>query len=216
MGFILHIETATKNCSVALSSNNQLIALKELATLSYSHAEKLHLFIEELLFEEKLSFQDIQAVAISEGPGSYTGLRIGVAAAKGFCFALNIPLIAIDTLEILAKAIQIENGVIIPMIDARRKEVFTTVFDAKYNKIVPTQAKVLEENSFTEFDLITILGDGSLKASEIMLHPNAIFKTKICYPSAKEMVSIAFKKYIDKDFVDLAYFEPNYGKEYMS
>ena len=120
MALILNIETATKNCSVSLSNEGKTIVCKELAEQNFSHAEKLHLFIGEVLSENKFTFSDLKAVAVSQGPGSYTGLRIGVSSAKGFCYAMNIPMIAIDTLQLLAKQIQIEDGIIISMIDARR------------------------------------------------------------------------------------------------
>ena len=112
MSLILNLETATKNCSVALAKNGKTIACKEIAAQNFSHAEKLHVFIEEILHENNVKFPDLTAVAVSQGPGSYTGLRIGVSSAKGFCYALNIPLIAIDTLQLLAKQVEIENGVI--------------------------------------------------------------------------------------------------------
>ena len=143
MTYILNIETATKNCSVSLSADGKTIALQEIATENFSHAEKLHVFIATLLKEHHLQFKDIQAIAVSQGPGSYTGLRIGVSSAKGFCYALNIPMIAVDTLQLLAKQIQIEDGIIIPMIDARRMEVFTAFFDKNYNQIRNTQIQTL-------------------------------------------------------------------------
>ena len=120
MNYILNIETATRNCSVAIAKDGETILCKEIAELGYSHAEKLHVFIEEILNECEISFQDLKAIAVSKGPGSYTGLRIGISAAKGFCYALGIPLIAIDTLAILAHQAQVESGIIIPMIDASR------------------------------------------------------------------------------------------------
>ena len=131
--FILNIETATKNCSVSLAKNGDTIALREIAEEGYSHAEKLHVFIEEIIAESKISFEDLNAIAVSQGPGSYTGLRIGVSSAKGLCYALNIPMIAIDTLQSLAAQISISKGIIIPMIDARRMEVFNAIYDKSRN-----------------------------------------------------------------------------------
>ena len=128
--YILNIETATKNCSVSVSRNGELVALKELSDEQFNHAEKLHVFISSVLEEAAIGLNDLQAIAVSKGPGSYTGLRIGVSAAKGLCYALNIPLIAVDTLKILAEAITVDNGFIVPMIDARRMEVFTQKFNA--------------------------------------------------------------------------------------
>ena len=121
--YILNIETATKNCSVSLANGGKTILCKEIAEEGYSHAERLHVFIEEIIKEAGISLNDLSAVAVSQGPGSYTGLRIGVSAAKGLCFALGIPLIAVDTLQVLALQVKVTDGLIIPMIDARRMEV---------------------------------------------------------------------------------------------
>ena len=150
MPIILNIETATKNCSVAIAKEGKTIAFREIAEQNFSHAEKLHVFIAELLSENQLQFSNLNAVAVSQGPGSYTGLRIGVSSAKGFCYALNIPMIAIDTLQLLAKQIQIEDGIIIPMIDARRMEVFSAFYDKNYQQIRNTQAEIIDETSYQE------------------------------------------------------------------
>ena len=131
MNYILNIETATKNCSVALAKEGKTIFCKEIAEEGYSHAERLHVFIEEIIKEAGISLNDLSAVAVSQGPGSYTGLRIGVSAAKGLCFALDIPLISIHTLKAMATAISIEEGVKIPLLDARRMEVYTAFYDQK-------------------------------------------------------------------------------------
>ena len=149
MVYILNIETSTKNCSVALAKNGEIVLCKEIAEIGFSHAEKLHVFLEELLKETDLSFKDINAIAVSQGPGSYTGLRIGVSAAKGLCYALDIPLIAVDTMQILANQVTVEKGIIIPMIDARRMEVFSAIFDKNHLKIRETKAEILEEDSFS-------------------------------------------------------------------
>ncbi len=146
MAIILNLETATKNCSVTIAKEGKTIACKEIAEQNFSHAEKLHVFIEELLAENNLKFSDLNAIAVSQGPGSYTGLRIGVSSAKGFCYALNIPLIAIDTLQLLAKQIQIKEGVIVSMIDARRMEVFTAFYDKNHEQIRTTKAEIIDEN----------------------------------------------------------------------
>ena len=132
MTYILNIETATKNCSVSIAKEGQTLLCKELAEEGYSHAEKLHVFIEEILKELQLTFTDLSAIAVSQGPGSYTGLRIGVSSAKGLAYALDIPLIAIDTLTILASQVNISDGFIIPMIDARRMEVYSAIFDKNH------------------------------------------------------------------------------------
>jgi len=143
MALLLNIETATKNCSVSLARDGKTITCKEIAEQNFSHAEKLHVFVDELLEENNLNYKDLNAVAVSQGPGSYTGLRIGVSSAKGFCYALGIPMIAIDTLEVLARKITISEGVIIPMIDARRMEVYSAIFDVDYTKIRKLQNNLL-------------------------------------------------------------------------
>ena len=148
MTYILNLETATKNCSVSISQDGKTILCKEMAEAGYSHAEKLHVFIEESLKESNLTFKDLSAIAVSQGPGSYTGLRIGVSAAKGLCFALNLPLISVDTLQVLASQLSITEGVVIPMIDARRMEVYSAIFTSKFDKIREVQAEILTENSF--------------------------------------------------------------------
>ena len=140
MSYILNIETATKNCSVALAKEGKTILCKEIAEEGYSHAERLHVFIEEIIKEVGITFQDLIAIAVSQGPGSYTGLRIGVSAAKGLCYALDIPLIAVDTLQVLASQATVSSGLIIPILDARRMEVYSAVFTSNYNKIRAVQA----------------------------------------------------------------------------
>ena len=147
MSYILNIETATKNCSVSLAKDGVTILCKEIAEEGYSHAERLHVFIEEIFKESGYNLKDLSAVAVSQGPGSYTGLRIGVSAAKGLCFALDIPLIAIDTLETLAAQAKINKGLIIPMIDARRMECYTAVFDTNHQKMRAVQSEIIDENS---------------------------------------------------------------------
>src|SRR5690606_27706945 len=144
MVYILNIETATKNCSVSLSKNGQTVAIKEVSEEQFSHAEKLHLFIKEVLAVEGISLENLNAVAVSKGPGSYTGLRIGVSAAKGLCYALNIPLIAIDTLAVLAEKISVDSGIIVPMIDARRMEVFTQMFRGDYAPLSVAEALIVD------------------------------------------------------------------------
>ena len=213
---ILNIETATKNCSVALSKNGDTIACKEIAEQGYSHAEKLHVFIEELLKETELNFHDLNAVAVSKGPGSYTGLRIGVSAAKGLCYALNIPLISIDTLSILAHQIQIKDGLIVPMIDARRMEVYSAVFDSKNIKIREVQAEILTHESFLNYaEIINFVGDCNEKAKTVLQQPNFLFHDNCMYPSANEMSQLSYEKFQGKDFEDVAYFEPFYLKDFM-
>ncbi len=216
MAYILNIETTTKNCSVSLAKEGQTIALKELATENFSHAEKLHLFIAEILKDLQLEFKDLQAVAVSRGPGSYTGLRIGVSTAKGLCYALNIPLIAVDTLEVLARQLKIERGLLVPMIDARRMEVFSAFFDANYNQTRGIQAEIIDENSYLEVaEPMHLIGDGALKLQETLTDAKFVYHPEILYPSAKEMSALSFEAYKKSDTVDVAYFEPFYLKDFI-
>lgn len=216
MSYILNIETATKNCSVSIAKEGRTLVCKQIAEQGYSHAEKLHLFIDEALTESNLSFSDLEAIAVSQGPGSYTGLRIGVSAAKGLCYALDLPLIAVDTLEVLASQISVSEGIVIPMIDARRMEVFSAVFDANGQKIRETKAEIIDENSYSEIDQqIHLIGDGALKLQEILKAEKFVFHQEVVYPSANEISKISFEKYKKSDTVDVAYFEPFYLKDFM-
>ncbi len=217
MSYILNFETATKNCSVSISKSGELIALQELNTGGYSHAEKLHVFIEDVLKKAGISFSDLSAVCVGKGPGSYTGLRIGVSAAKGICFALDIPMIAVETLAILVKQISITEGFIIPMLDARRLEVYSAVFDKDYRQIRATEAQIIDEHSFSDYlekGKVYFVGDGAEKCKELITHENAIFIDN-AFPSANEMISISDKKFEKKEFEDVAYFEPFYLKDFV-
>lgn len=216
MALILNIETATKNCSVALSKDGRTLAIREIAEQNFSHAEKLHIFIEELLLETNVTLKEVKAIAVSQGPGSYTGLRIGVSAAKGLCYALSIPLIAVDTLEILARKINISNGTILPMIDARRLEVYSAFFDSNYAKIRETKAEVIDENSFQETsEMLHLIGDGAMKFKEILTDEKFKYYPEMQFPSATEMSLISFQKFQNKQFEDVAYFEPFYLKDFV-
>lgn len=216
MAYILNLETATKNCSVSLSKDGQTIASKEIAEQGYSHAEKLHVFIDEIISEANLSMNDLSAIAVSQGPGSYTGLRIGVSAAKGFCYALQIPLIAIDTLTSIASQVNVEDGLIVPMIDARRMEVYSAVFNSNNEMIREVRAEVLTEESFSnETEKIYFVGDCNEKAKTVLTKSNFIFLDEIVFPSANDMSAISYLKFQNKDFVDVAYFEPYYLKDFM-
>ena len=218
MSIILNIETATKNCSVALAKEGKTIAYKEIAEQNFSHAEKLHVFIEELLAENQLQFSDLSAIAVSQGPGSYTGLRIGASSAKGFCFGLQIPLVAVNSLETMIQPfLNKEYDFIISMIDARRMEVYCAVFDGKSGEILAeTEAKILEETSFHQFEgkKVIFVGDGAIKAKEILQISNADFDGTI-FPSAKYLIEKAVAKFEKKEFEDVAYFEPFYLKDFQ-
>ena len=215
---ILNIETATTNCSVSIAQEGLVVAFKEIAELNYSHAEQLHVFIQEVLLEAAISLSDIKAIAVSKGPGSYTGLRIGVSAAKGLCYALNIPLIAIPTLKSLSLQCQPKAGeVVLPMLDARRMEVYISAYDHKGEELHPTEAKILEENSLSEwiasYSKVYFIGSGAQKAFEV--HHQSNISVLDTLPSAKEMAGLSFQKYVAKDFEDVAYFEPYYLKDFM-
>ncbi|MEO5787409.1 tRNA (adenosine(37)-N6)-threonylcarbamoyltransferase complex dimerization subunit type 1 TsaB [Gelidibacter sp.] len=217
MAYILNIETATTNCSVSLSKEGETLVLKEDYNSNYSHAESLHLFIDAVFKEANLNPQDIDAIAVSKGPGSYTGLRIGVSAAKGLCFALNKPLISVDTLEALAHQLTIDSGCIVPMLDARRLEVYASVYDKDYKQVRAIEAQILDEHSFKEFleaGKVYFIGNGVEKTKQIITHPNAVFvENKL--PSANEMGKFAEDKYKISDLEDVAYFEPFYLKDFI-
>jgi tRNA threonylcarbamoyladenosine biosynthesis protein TsaB len=214
---VLNIETATRNCSVSISDRGQVLSLVELNDGSYSHAENLHKFIEEALVQAGVSKDGLNAIAVSMGPGSYTGLRIGVSAAKGLCFALDLPLIAVPTLELLAMTINIEEGYIVPMLDARRMEVYTAVFNSDNKLLKPVSAEIITEHSFGELFAIGkvhFIGDGVAKCQEILKHDNAVFLPDR-FPSAREMAVPVHRMLESEEFVDLAYFEPYYLKDFL-
>lgn len=217
MATILCLETATTNCSVALSVNGSVVALREDTSKQYSHAERLHLFIEEVLKESGINKSKLDAIAISKGPGSYTGLRIGVSTAKGLCFALDLPLISVPTLASLAHQVETTSGVIIPMLDARRMEVYSSVFQSDFSEERETQAEILNENSFLEYlkqGNVHFIGNGVAKFKAICKHANALFIEE-AMPSATQMASLVEAKFGHKQFEDVAYFEPYYLKDFV-
>ena len=218
MGLILNLETATTNCSVCIAKDGEVVAIRENNTPNYSHAEQLHVFIQECLNEVNCSPQDLDAIAVSKGPGSYTGLRIGVSAAKGLCFALNVPLISIATLKSMASQLKVPVGeYIIPVLDARRMEVYSAVFDAHLNQIKETQAEIVEEYSFQEYlksNRVHFLGSGAEKIMATISSANSDFRTDYI-PSSKEMAQLSYDKFKDGSFEDVAYFEPYYLKDFM-
>ena len=218
MAIILNIETATTNCSVSLSKEGIPFILKEDYDKNYSHSERLHVYIDEVLKKGNIGANQLDAIAISKGPGSYTGLRIGVSAAKGLCFALNKPLISVSTLEALAHQIKECDGVIVAMLDARRMEVYSAVFDSNYYQIRETQAEILNESSFSsclEQGKVYFIGNGVEKTKTLISHSNAIFiEDKL--PSANEMGLLSNDKYKKSDFEDVAYFEPYYLKDFVA
>ena len=220
MSVILHIETATKNCSVALSHLGKLLALKENYSENFSHSEQLHGFIEKVLKKADIQMSSIDAVAVSKGPGSFTGLRIGVAAAKGICFALDLPLIGINSLEVLAgKASMMEDALLFPMFDARRMEVYTMVLNEKKEVLKPTFAEIITENSFDSFSKDKkwiFMGEGAQKCKTLLNAPHIYYRDDLKFPSTSEMIPLAWESFKEKKFEDVAYFEPFYLKEFFT
>ena len=219
MALILLIETSTKSCSVSLSSENKIIACKEEVNEQYSHAEKLTVFITELFKTQDFTIKDLDAVAVSKGPGSYTGLRISVSTAKGFCYALDIPLISVSTLKAMAFGIaqKEKSDLYCPMIDARRMEVYNAFYNSTNKEIRGIQADIIEACSYQkELDKkVLFFGDGAEKCKQMIQHPNARFIDGI-FPSSKDMLEIANEKFAEKDFEDVVYFEPFYLKDFVA
>ncbi|AEH01244.1 tRNA (adenosine(37)-N6)-threonylcarbamoyltransferase complex dimerization subunit type 1 TsaB [Lacinutrix sp. 5H-3-7-4] len=218
MTIILSIETATTNCSVSLSKNGETLHLKEDFNNDFSHAERLHFLIEEVLKEAKIKKEELSAIAVSKGPGSYTGLRIGVSAAKGLCFALDIPLISISTLESLAHQVNTNEGIIVPMIDARRMEVYSAILTSNFEVLRAVEAQELDATSFSAElakGKVHFVGNGVEKTKAIIDNSNAVFvEGKL--PSANEMSALAYAKYKKSDTEDVAYFEPYYLKDFVA
>lgn len=220
MAIILNIETSTTTCSAALAVNGKLV--KNMVTHEgMNHAKKLPLFIEELLQFAKDNTLKIEAVAVSSGPGSYTGLRIGVSTAKGLCYGLQVPLISIDTLATIAYPVLKEspkNALICPMIDARRMEVYTALYDNEGKRINSIEAKIIDETAFQQElnqQAIYFCGNGSQKCESTLIHDNAHFVHDIT-PLAENMVSLSETKFENKEFENVAYFEPFYLKEFQA
>ena len=219
MALILNIETATTVCSVSVAQDGKLLAFKE-KDGDYSHAENLTVFIQEIIKEAKIKFAQLDAIAVSKGPGSYTGLRIGVSTAKGLCYSLEKSLIAVNTLEHLSTSISPKEGELIcPMIDARRMEVYCAVFDSNGKEIRKTSAEIIDENSFSDIlreHKIIFIGDGAAKCKDVLSqNPNAIFVDNV-FPSAKNMITLTEQAFSNKQFEDLAYFEPFYLKDFVA
>ena len=218
MAYILNIETSTTNCSVSLFKSGVVVGVKEDNSSEYSHAERLHVYIDEVLKTAKLTIDQLEAIAISKGPGSYTGLRIGVSAAKGLCYALSIPLISVPTLEALAHQVEAPKGPIIAMLDARRMEVYSAVYDTQHDEIRSTETEVLSSESYQELlelSPVYFIGNGVTKTRDIITHKNALFiENKL--PSAKHMGALSFEKFRNRNFEDVAYFEPFYLKDFIA
>lgn len=228
MGKILNIETATRVCSVALSENGNILAIQESRSKN-SHAEQITLFSEQVIYKAGISFKDLDAVAISKGPGSYTGLRIGVSTAKGFCYSLDIPLISVGTLPALAygmirkitdKGKKPEDFLYCPMIDARRMEVYTALYNHNLEEVKKVEAEIITGKSYAAWfqkdKKVIFAGDGALKCKPLLSHnAGAVFTEKEFMPSAAYMASLAEEKFQKKNFEDVAYFEPFYLKDFI-
>lgn len=221
---ILHLETSSKNCSVAISDGEKLLCVCEEVSDNYKQSESLHTFVEWALEGAEITLQDLDAISLGKGPGSYTGLRIGASSAKGFCYGLKIPLIAINSLETMVELFLTKDyDYIIPLIDARRMEVYTAVFDGKTGAMLSeTEAKILDETSFQEFadKKVIFIGDGAKKYQEFLssLENNHLEKSAFdqsIFPSAKYLVKKSVVKFKNKDFEDVAYFEPFYLKDFQ-
>lgn len=227
MSLILCIETGTDVCSVALSKKGALLSLRE-SSLEHTHGENLALFVEEMFSESGVEMDSLDAVAVGMGPGSYTGLRIGVSLAKGIAYALGIPLIAIGSMESMVRcALQdieentlsdiSDSAILVPMIDARRMEVYTELFDARGKSLTAVEAVVVDQNTFSEYRdrEFVIFGDGAKKCIDVLSPVMPTIKLYDVAPSARGLVSAAYDKWKAKEFVDVAYFEPLYLKNFI-
>lgn len=227
MAFILIIETSTEVCSVSLSKGGNLVDLIESGE-GQNHARLTSVFAETLLKRNNINPGELNAVAVSKGPGSYTGLRIGASTAKGICYAAQIPLIAVGTLEAMAKHVSLNHEkfgipfegktLFCPMIDARRMEVYSMLIGENGNILKPISAEIIDE-SFLESDLssntVVFFGNGSAKCQNIIQSPNAIFLSNI-NASAQYMTELVWEAYNNKHFEDVAYFEPFYLKDFVA
>jgi tRNA threonylcarbamoyladenosine biosynthesis protein TsaB len=222
---ILQIETATTSCSVALAKDGNVLDFRQIDQRNI-HAEVITLFIDELIASAGIAYNDLDAIAVSSGPGSYTGLRIGVSTAKGLCFALDRPLIAVETLEAMAYGVInhhefiLDDGTLLcPMIDARRMEVFTAVFNAKGDRIKLTTAEIIDENSFEELlenNKVLFFGDGAEKCRTALgANANARFLPGFVN-SAIYLTQKAFEKFKNNEFENVGYFEPYYLKDFIA
>ena len=225
MSIILNIETSTNVCSVSLSENEVVLATKE-SFEDKSHSKILSVFINEILTQQKIKAKNIDAIAVSKGPGSYTGLRIGVSMAKGIAFGIEKPLIAVSTLQIMAmqvkkefpELVQDNNTWFCPMLDARRMEVYTSFFNHKIEQTKSISADIIDENSYIDIleqKKVYFFGNGSEKCKSIIKHKNANFLQNI-FPLSKYMTELSYKAFKINNFKDVAYFEPFYLKDFIA
>jgi tRNA threonylcarbamoyladenosine biosynthesis protein TsaB len=220
MSLILNIDTATETASICLAKNGETLALMHNED-QQDHASWLHTAIEQMMKDAGYKMQDLNAVAVSAGPGSYTGLRVGMAAAKGFCYALNIPLITENTLFMMAFAasqqVENKNSLLCPMIDARRMEVFTALYNSGLEEIFPSTAMILDDRSLSDHfsnNIITFFGSGAKKWQQLTQDPNAFFLNS--NTDASHLAILSYKKFIKKEFTDIIYCEPVYLKEFYT
>jgi tRNA threonylcarbamoyladenosine biosynthesis protein TsaB len=217
MAYILNIETSGKNCSVALAKDDKVITLKEVKSEQFVHAEQLHLLIEEALSDSNLAPSDLSCVAVAAGPGSYTGLRIGVASAKGLAYGLGIPLVSVSSLMVLANTARkiSTSNYLVPMIDARRMEVYTAIYNQKLIELRAARPVIVDESFLSDFlnKEAVVFGDGAEKCLD---YTGASEYVEGVGASAQFMAEISAEKFQRNDFVDLAYFEPNYLKEFQA
>lgn len=230
MAKIISIETSTEVCSVALGIDGELVSLRQSDT-GRNHASELGVFVDEVLRLNDLEVSDLDAVALSAGPGSYTGLRIGTALAKGLCYGSGCPLVAIGSLEALAYSADQEyragillvddpsSALLVPMIDARRMEVYTQVYDMSLNPLTEVEAKIVDHTTFEQYTKsgrqMILLGDGAAKCYDLLHEINPNVEVANIYGSASGMVTIAQQRFEAGDFVNLAYWEPTYLKDFM-
>ncbi len=220
MALILNIDTSTSVCSVALSRDGQLLALKE-NNEGLNHSLLLGTYIDDILKENHLTASTLDAVSVSMGPGSYTGLRIGVSMAKGLCYGASRPLIAVNTLQALAKSVSErigEDALYCPMLDARRMEVYTALFDKENRTVMDTKAEIIDGNSFREIlqnHIVYFFGNGSAKVQPVLTSPNARYLEGV-ETSAANMIQLAEQKYEARSFENVAYFEPFYLKDFIA
>lgn len=216
MAYILCLETSTDVCSVALHADDGLVDSHEVHE-PQAHAARLAVLVDEVLRQSRVKADRLSAVAVSEGPGSYTGLRIGVSTAKGLCYALDIPLLAVSTLELMASAFP-KGDWLCPMIDARRMEVYCALFDGAGHMVERPHAKVIDATSFSEVLVnrrVMFFGNGAMKCREVVTHANAVFVAGV-YPRAADMGMLARERFVARQFVDRASFEPAYLKEFAA
>lgn len=215
---ILCVDTTSEFCSISLFENDILIENND-SKIERSHSKLIIKIIDDILINNKLKAKELDAFSISKGPGSYTGLRIGLSSLKGFCYALEKPLIAVNTLKILAKSalkyIKDKDSILCPMLDARRMEVYTKIFNYNLNELSKDQALILEKDSFEKYNskIVYFFGDGSDKFKEIVNKKNFMFLNNI-NSNSKFMGQLSYDKFINKDFEDLSSFEPNYIKDF--